>query len=265
MVRTAPWFGLLAESALLLGLALWAGLGWWGLATGALYAVVAAGLLDLALRRAGMTLFGPANLVTLLRAVLVGGVLALATDSLVAGGHIALLVGLSTVSLVLDAVDGRVARRTGSVSRLGARFDLEVDAFLILVLSIVVSRSLGDWVLAIGAGRYVLVAAGRAWPWLRHPAPPRYWCKVVAAAQGATLTVVLTGWLPDRASQVGVALCLILLAESFGREAWWKWQRRSVGPVLRPRRSPNWSQATDRHRMPCTAAEPRRLHRSSGN
>ena len=46
------------------------------------------------------------------------------------------LVTLSTVALVLDAVDGQVARRTGTATPLGARIDGEVDAFLILLLSI---------------------------------------------------------------------------------------------------------------------------------
>ena len=38
------------------------------------------------------------------------------------------------------AVDGRVARCTGTVSRLGARFDMEVDAVLILVLAVLAWR-----------------------------------------------------------------------------------------------------------------------------
>ena len=36
---------------------------------------------------------------------------------------------------------------------------MEVDAFLILVLSVYVAQSLGAWVLAIGLARYVFVAA----------------------------------------------------------------------------------------------------------
>ena len=65
-----------------------------------------------------------------------------------------LLVSLATVALVLDAVDGWVARRTRTTGMFGARFDAEVDAFLILVLSVYVARSVGAWVLAIGVARY---------------------------------------------------------------------------------------------------------------
>ena len=71
------------------------------------------------------------------------------------------------MALALDAVDGWVARRTGTVSALGARFDMEVDAFLILVLSGYVAPTLGGWVLAIGLMRYAFVAAGWVLPWLR--------------------------------------------------------------------------------------------------
>ena len=52
------------------------------------------------------------------------------------------------MALLLDAVDGGVARRTGTVSGFGARFDMEVDAFLILVLSGYVAGRLGG----LGAG-----------------------------------------------------------------------------------------------------------------
>src|SRR5690606_41330950 len=60
---------------------------------------------------------------------------------------------LATVGLVLDGVDGRVARRTGTSSPRGARFDMEVDAFLILVLSVHAALFLGPWVPAIELGR----------------------------------------------------------------------------------------------------------------
>ena len=50
--------------------------------------------------------------------------------------------------------DGWVAWRTGTATTAGARFDAEVDAFLILLLSVEVSRDYGLWVLVIGAARY---------------------------------------------------------------------------------------------------------------
>ena len=81
---------------------------------------------------------------------------------------------MTAVALALDGVDGKVARRTGTSSALGARFDMEVDAFLILVLSAASPLSLGPWVLAIGAMRYAFVAAAEVLAWLRAALPPSY-------------------------------------------------------------------------------------------
>ena len=108
---------------------------------------------------------------------------------------VALLVSLAAIALVLDAVDGWVARRTRTTAT-GAHLDGEVDAFLILVLSVYVARSIGAWVLAIGLARYAFLAAGWALPWMRAPLPPRHWRKVVCATQGIVLTVAAADVLP---------------------------------------------------------------------
>jgi len=180
---------------------------------------------------------GPADRVTLLRADLACGVAALATVSFVDHGRsaaVAALVVLAAVALVLDGVDGRVARRTGTVSTFGARFDMEVDAYLILVLSAYVAHELGWWVLLIGAARYLFVAAGHALPWLRGAAPPRPWCKVVAVVQGVALTVAAAGVLPAGWTRAALVVALLLLAESFGHEARDLWRvRAAVVPDLR--------------------------------
>ena len=136
-----------------------------------------------------VTRLGPASWVTLARATLAVGVAALVADSFAHDTPVALLVTLAAVALALDAVDGWLARRTGTASALGARFDGEVDAFLILALSVYVAPAFGAWVLAIGAARYLFLAGEWLLPWMRAPLPPRRWRKVVAAAQGIVLTV----------------------------------------------------------------------------
>ena len=55
------------------------------------------------------------------------------------------IISLGTVAMLLDGTDGRVARRTGTTSAFGARFDMELDAFLLLALSVLVWQS-GRWV-----------------------------------------------------------------------------------------------------------------------
>ncbi|MFD7652817.1 CDP-alcohol phosphatidyltransferase family protein [Actinosynnema sp. NPDC059797] len=188
------------------------GLGPLGWFAGAAYAVANLALLGGAVERAGRRL-GPADRVTSARGLLVGGVLALVAGR---SGETALLVGLAAVALALDFVDGRVARRTGTASPLGARFDMEVDAFLILVLSAHVAWQLGPWVLVIGLMRYAFVAASWGLPWLRGDLPPSHARKVVAAVQGVVLVVAASGLVPFAGALVGSALAA--LGWSFGRD-----------------------------------------------
>lgn len=224
MVRTGPVIALIAQVALLAVLAGTNGLSAVGWLVGAAYGLVVNALLAVGLARAGAAALGPANAVTLSRATLVGGVAALVADSFVRSTSVAAIVVLAAAALFLDAVDGRVARRTGTASRLGASFDQEIDAFLILVLSVDVARSIGPWVLAIGVARYAYLAAGWPLSWLRRPPPPRYWGKVVAATQGIVLTVAVANVLPAPATVGAVAVALVLLAESFWHSVWSLWR-----------------------------------------
>jgi phosphatidylglycerophosphate synthase len=213
------------QVALLAALAASVDLGPVGWLAGLAYAVGLHYLLARAARRAGTTTLGPADLVTLGRAALVAGVTALVAGGL-AGAAVpaATLIVIASVALALDAVDGRVARRTGTASALGARFDMEVDAFLILVLSVHVAASLGPWVLLIGTMRYGFVAAARVLPWLNRPLPESMARKTVAAVQGIALLVVASGILP-RPPALGTAmLALALLGWSFGRDVGWLWR-----------------------------------------
>jgi phosphatidylglycerophosphate synthase len=227
-VRTGLAIGLLAQLAVLIALAATVMLGPLGWLVGTSCGVITNLLLARGLLRAGAVGMGPADRVTLTRATLVGGIAALIADSLSGPISVPTLVSLAAVALFLDAVDGWVARRTGTVSSLGARFDMEVDAFLILILSIYVVRLTGDWwVLTIGAARYFFVAAGWLQPWMRGALPPRYWRKVVAATQGIVLTIVAADVLPGWLSTTALAMSLALLAESFGRDVWWLWAHRA--------------------------------------
>src|SRR5690348_10718323 len=171
-----------------------------------------------------------ADWVTLARAADAFGVAALVADSFGQPVPVATLVSLSALALALDALDGWVARHTRT-GKLGAKFDGEVDAFLMLVLSVYVARSAGAWVLAIGAARYLFLAAGWPLPWMREPLPPRYWRKLVAATQGIVPTVAAELGLPAVVPDAGLAAALGLLTESFGRDVLWlRRHRRTIGP-----------------------------------
>jgi len=196
----------------------------------ALYAALGALLLAKVPRSGTGPGVGPANRVTLARSTLVLplAALALRPEPIGAGGYW-WIVALATVALALDGVDGAVARRTRSESALGARFDMEVDALLILVLSALVWQSgkAGPWVLLIGGIRYLFVLAGVALPWLRAQLPPRLRRKVVCVVQGVSLTVCLGPIVPPAAALATAAAALLLLVYSFAVDSWWLARSRS--------------------------------------
>ena len=123
------------------------------------------------------------------------------------------------MALPLDAVDGWVARRTGTASALGARFDMEVDAVLMLVLSVLrgrVARAVG----ARGRPACATPSSAPGWllPWLRRRCRRGAPRKVVAAAQGVVLAVAVAGVLPVAVAGPAVGLALAALVWSFGRD-----------------------------------------------
>ena len=231
-IRLATILGMLATAALLGVVSATAGLGVAGWIAGLATGSAATALLVTARMRSDQPAIHPADWVTLTRALLIAGVAGLVADSFGRPVSITALVTMSTVALALDAVDGQVARRTGTATPLGARIDGEVDAFLILLLSIFVSQDYGGWVLVIGAARYALLLAGWLIPWLAAPLPPRYWGKVVAAVTGIVLIVAASGLVDRLTGMIAVAAALLLLAESFGRNVIWLY-RTGAGPRTR--------------------------------
>jgi phosphatidylglycerophosphate synthase len=167
--------------------------------------------------RADLPGFGWAHRVTLARGLLV----ALMIPGLLAPERRPWLpLVLGAMALALDGVDGPIARRAGTASPFGARFDMETDALTVLMLSalVAVEGRVGAWVLASGALRYLYVAAGWVWPWLRRPVPPSFARRLVCVLQIAGLLVALTPIVPPPWPAAIAAVSLALLLWSFGRD-----------------------------------------------
>jgi phosphatidylglycerophosphate synthase len=170
--------------------------------------------------RRGRSGFGIANQVTLLRA----GLVCLASGALLAGGSSSAsewsLVALVAAALSLDAADGWLARRLRLASGFGARFDLEIDAWLILVLALLVWQSgrVGPWVLAIGLLRYLFVLASWYLPALRGPLPPSRRRQIVCVQQSVTLLVCLLPPVGNLFANVSAGLALLALLASFASD-----------------------------------------------
>jgi phosphatidylglycerophosphate synthase len=168
---------------------------------------------------------GACNAVTLLRAAMTAGLAGLLLAPTIPFWTV---VTAAVTALLLDGVDGWLARRAALVSDFGARFDMEVDALLALVLALLLMATgkVSAWVILLGGMRYAYVAAGAVWPWLQGDLPPRFGRKTVCVIQIATLigclappvTPPLTLWLAGGATG--------LLAWSFAADILWLWRRR---------------------------------------
>ncbi|WP_322527713.1 CDP-alcohol phosphatidyltransferase family protein [Salinicola sp. LHM] len=173
---------------------------------------------------------GWANRITLLRAALIAVIAGVVVYPDFIQRHAEGIASLCLLALSLDGIDGWVARRTGSSSAFGARFDMELDAFFIVVLctALIALEKVGPWVLVIGLARYAFVIAGMYSPWLNRALPESYFRKTICVWQVATLMVCLLPfvepvWVTDFAL---LAAALLLL--SFGRDIIWLWRHRPV-------------------------------------
>jgi phosphatidylglycerophosphate synthase len=174
--------------------------------------------------------FGAANLVTTIRAALValvgGGIGEPHTD-----GMLFITIALALLATILDGVDGWVARRLRLQSAFGARFDVEIDALLILLLSILAWRyhKAGIWVLASGLTRYAFVAAARMWRWMQRPLHGTFRGKLICVVQIAGLLLALHPAVRPPVSAVIAGASLAGLWYSFLVDTHTLWTQRSDG------------------------------------
>lgn len=180
--------------------------------------------------------FGACNAVTYLRATGVAGLtVVIVLPSPPLGGW--LVPGVAAAILALDGIDGWLARRAQRCSAFGARFDMETDAALALVLAALVWQAglAGLWVLWLGLARYGFVGAGRIWPWLRAPLPPRVRRKAGCVVQIGALVLALVPGLPVALVDGALILAAAMLLWSFGADVAWlrRHGERPHGPVTR--------------------------------
>lgn len=238
---------LLADTLKVLGLVYVASVASWGMAAlhlpleihvPVIAAVLLAGIFGLVLL--GLSAhrhprFGFANLVTSLRAGIVSLVGATVLFSHSFGQvHFDSLIWWTVAAvlfaLALDGVDGYLARRYRQQSELGARFDMEVDALLILILAIgaTVLNKAGAWVVLIGLMRYAFVMAQWFVPKLRAELLPSLRRKAVCVVQVAVLCLVLVPQVVPPVSALLAAIALAALVYSFGADVVQLLRRRAA-------------------------------------
>lgn len=167
----------------------------------------------------------PANVVTAVRGV--GALLCAALVGVDLLDHPSsaswILAVVAAPTLLLDIVDGQVARRTGTVSEFGGQFDMEVDAFMVGVVSVHAAMAahppaIAVLALFVGAMRYLLAVATWWRGTWRNPVSPRPFRKIVAASVAALLWVTTTPVTPSMVTALCVVVSFALLTWSFGTQ-----------------------------------------------
>ena len=171
--------------------------------------------------------FGSANQITTLRAILVSLVAGFVGEPRLPSVAMGAVI-VSIAATALDGVDGWLARRNRSASAFGARFDMEIDALLILALSVLAWRhdKAGARVVLSGLMRYAFVAAGTIAPWLRAALPPSRRRQTICVIQIAALTLVMTPTIQPPISSMLAAGALGALTCSFLIDTVSLWRRR---------------------------------------
>jgi phosphatidylglycerophosphate synthase len=128
--------------------------------------------------------------------------------------------GVTTlVIFALDGLDGAVAKRRGENSEFGAYFDMEVDAYFVLLagLALFLRARYGAWILSVGLLRYVYVLSIALVP-ARRGDKPRYSFgrhAFTALMLGLVLGMVLGAPFGTIATALGCGLVTASFAWSF--------------------------------------------------
>ena len=176
--------------------------------------------------------FGLANLVTTGRAattVGLAGFIPVEAALLSSPGWMWAIAITASIALCMDGLDGYLARKTDMCSVFGARFDMETDALLGLVITLLVWQSgqAAIWVLALGLMRYAFIAASVWLAALREPLFPSLRRKIVCVIQVGALCLMLCPWLSAvQVSSIG-AIALLSLIYSFAVDTIWLLTRKN--------------------------------------
>ena len=173
--------------------------------------------------------FGLCNAITLVRLAMTSALLVLFfTPGAPQAQTIWLAFAVAVVSLSLDGVDGWAARRANLTSGFGARFDMEVDSALALVLALLACDlgHSGPWIVALGLPHYLFVAAGQVFPWLRADLPERFSRKAVCVLQIGVLVALLAPIVPQLLGTIFGLVAVLAVLWSFGRDILFLYQRR---------------------------------------
>ena len=141
-----------------------------------------------------------------------------------------IIIILSTVSLIMDGLDGFIARKYNLVSRFGEIIDQESDNFLMLVISIslYLNKDVGLYVFLIPLYRYTFLASMKKYDWLKRTLPSSQFRKIACV-----LTIVLMIMSQDvyfnyENTVFLVFLSLFIITFSFSKDIIWLYRNKNA-------------------------------------
>ena len=141
-----------------------------------------------------------------------------------------IIIILSTVSLIMDGLDGFIARKYNLVSKFGEIIDQESDNFLMLVISIslYLNKDIGLYVFFIPLYRYAFLVSMKKYDWLQRTLPSSQFRKIACV-----LTIVLMIMSQDvyfnyENTLFLVILSLFIITFSFSKDIIWLYRNKNA-------------------------------------
>jgi phosphatidylglycerophosphate synthase len=166
---------------------------------------------------------GYANWITLSRlclVLLIGGLYPGITDNWLLAGMI--------LVLCLDGLDGMLARKFNHQSEAGALFDMEVDAFYVTVLCLLIYgfKYIFWWIIFGAVLRYAYVILVEVAGFKIQDEPSVFWKKIFAVVFFIALLTPFA--FPEKVAHMIILIALGMLVFSFGRDIYYLVRTRGV-------------------------------------
>ena len=141
-----------------------------------------------------------------------------------------IIIILSTVSLVMDGLDGFIARKYNLVSKFGEIIDQESDNFLMLVISIslYLNKDVGLYVFLIPLYRYTFLVSMKKYDWLQRTLPSSQFRKIACVLTIALMIMSQDVYFNYENTLFLVILSLFIITFSFSKDIIWLYRNKNA-------------------------------------
>jgi phosphatidylglycerophosphate synthase len=140
-----------------------------------------------------------------------------------------IIIILSTLSLIMDGLDGFIARKYNLVSKFGEIIDQESDNFLMLVISIslYLNKDIGLYVFLIPLYRYIFLASMKKYDWLKKTLPISQFRKIACVLTIILMIMSQDVYIDYENTVFLVILSLFIITFSFSKDIIWLYRNKN--------------------------------------